>query len=445
MAATPSTSTSIPRGRIGQDIHACFVDTNPPFSSALPIILRFFYNPARKAALFRLRATVGALAYFLEISPDKIQSLSLHPGPPAYLDFRVAAINFIAPRGPLLRPTVDTDRSTLEALRLLAQQSTLRVSLPDVMDNMTQLATLCEAVARGGLCPDLEQSELKMLYGGRGGRVVPAEEVWTPASFSSTEEAPDNNLLPPPNLFSTVPGESPLLPAYTDLASPPPPPPLSPRPPTRKKRRRTRTPSFSSSSSPDYRTWKHLDLAIGDREKIMSELLRRAEHKEKTFKKVMGDLDAKCARAEEAIARLTALIPPAQERGPSPALCEAGGPLHMQLLQERQVPAAEEDPRASQISTASASPTSAASTAAASVSSNISDRVQAYITAQLDQLRDELASDYATHESVEQRVSDEVDRTLHRYVEEYQMFDAIREAIDKAMEEVRARMLEAWQ
>lgn len=261
-----------------------------------------------------------------------------------------------------------------------------------------------------------------------------ADELWAPASLFSTD-GPPGPQLPPPNLISTPASDKFPLPTYADVGSPP--PPSSPRPPRNKKRLRTRTPSLSSSSSPDYRTWKQHDLAVGEREKMMAELLRRAGKKEQTFKKAMDDLDTKCARAEEVVARLTALTLDAEER--ETVLREAGG---SPSVQEEQVQAAE--PRASQISTASAS-ASASPASTTSISSNISDRIQAYLTVQFDQLRHELVSDYATNESVEQRVSDEVDRVLDRYVEEHQMFDAIREAIDEAMGELRTRVLQAWE
>lgn len=37
------------------------------------------------------------------------------------------------------------------------------------------------------------------------------------------------------------------------------------------------------------------------------------------------------------------------------------------------------------------------------------------------------------------------ERVLSRYVEEHQMFETIREATDQAIEEVRSRVLAAWE
>ncbi|KAI7783460.1 hypothetical protein LA080_011807 [Diaporthe eres] len=184
------------------------------------------------------------------------------------------------------------------------------------------------------------------------------------------------------------------------------------------KRRR----STSSSDSPDssgtlrYRTYRHLDLAVGEREKMMAELLRRVRISQQ-------DLDAKCARADELAARLTDLISRAEQQ--------------------------KEDTTRGQARSISATPVAAApspgslSTASAA-SSAISDRIQAYVERKLQDLRTELATEYATPGDVNQRVAEELDAVLCQYVEEHQMFDAIQEAVDEAVNEVRGRVLQAW-
>lgn len=97
--------------------------------------------------------------------------------------------------------------------------------------------------------------------------------------------------------------------------------------------------------------------------------------------------------------------------------------------------------------TASRDPDVSVSTPASpgSTESISSNRVQASIATQFDRLRDKIACEYATSESAEQLVSDELDRMLNRHVEEHLMLDAIREVIDEAMTEVRARVLAAWE
>lgn len=117
------------------------------------------------------------------------------------------------------------------------------------------------------------------------------EELWPPPYLFSMYALP-GDLLPLPDLLLTARGDE--LPAYSNLALNPPPPPLYPPSIANKKRRRTRTPSPSlSSSSSDYRTWKHLDLACGEREKMMCELLRRVAKKEKSLTDLIDKMDAK--------------------------------------------------------------------------------------------------------------------------------------------------------
>ncbi|KAH8776274.1 hypothetical protein F5883DRAFT_698628 [Diaporthe sp. PMI_573] len=251
-------------------------------------------------------------------------------------------------------------------------------------------------------------------------------ELWLPPSLFSTY-VPPGNLLPPPNLSSTARGDE--LPPYSNLASSPPPPPLSPPPIANKKRRQARTPSLSpSSSTPNYRTWKHLDLACGEREKIMYKLLRRMAKKEKSITDLMNNMEAKEAVVDKKITSLTLLLAQVQEK--EAALREAGGMQSVDQGRGRvQEHGASED-----ASTAPPTP-SGGLVSTASVSSNISDRVQTHVAAQIDRLREEIACEYAT--------SDEVDLLLSGYVDDDQMFEAIRDAVDEAMAGIRARMMEA--
>lgn len=182
----------------------------------------------------------------------------------------------------------------------------------------------------------------------------------------------------------------------------------------------------------------------------MVELLRRAADKEKRLQYLIDEGEAKETRLDNSIARLTAVIATAEgavrKVEHSPPAVQA----------EQQIQRATS---ASKEATASASPS--ASTAASS-SSYLSERIQIYIATQLDQLRGELVDKYATQETVdevhylladeyvtidtvEQRVTNEVERVLNRYVEEAQMFEAIREATDQAVEEVPSWILAAWE
>ncbi|KAH8756781.1 hypothetical protein F5883DRAFT_164337 [Diaporthe sp. PMI_573] len=178
-------------------------------------------------------------------------------------------------------------------------------------------------------------------------------------------------------------------------AARPPPPPLSPPPIANKKRRQARTPSLSPSSpTPNYRTWKHLDLACGEREKMMCELLRRMAKKEKNITDLMNNMEAKEAVVDEKITSLTLLLAQVQEK--EAALREAGGMQSVDQGRGRvQEPGASED-----ASTAPPTP-SGGLVSTASVSSNISDRVQTRMAAQIDRLREEIACEYATSDEVD--------------------------------------------
>lgn len=439
MTAMTSTSTNVPLGRRIWNIQGCSI-------KSLSINLRILFDPIQDLASFRLRVTINTspsalLRYvYLDISPDKIHDLSLRMEPPC-LHFHVSAITVIVPQGLEVQSVTDADRITLDTLRSLIQQDTLVVSLPERTEELPHLAAMCAMVARGGMRPDPGQMDLKTLYRGKGGRIVEADDdLWASSSSLPTVEPlgiPGTNSFAP-DFFFSAPRDKTPPPTYGSVTSPPPAPPLTPvRYGKERKRLRTRTPSISPDSSPDYRTWKHLELAVGEREKIIVELLRRADSQEKAFQKVIGDLDAKCARAQEVIAELSELSSGAAKQ--VDVLHEAGTSLAPPKKHG-------EETRNSQRSTASPSPSVAASPGSiCSMSSNIPERVQAYITTQLDRLRDELAEDYATNESVQQYVGDEVDRMLNRYVEEHQVVEMIQEAVDDAMAKVRERILGSWE
>lgn len=390
---------------------------------------------------------------FLDVSPDHIESFVLQPGPPICLHFRVVDITIIAPQ--ISSDLITTaHRAVSETLQCFAQQRTLRLQLPDEDRDHKLLAPVIsffEAVHCGVVQPDPRQKDLKSLYRGKGGRIVKiGEELWPrlSASLPSTEPPLNESLQPPPDLHAAALSDNePSPPRYQALTSPLPPPPLSPRfASSSKKRLRPTTPSLpsSSSSSPDYRTWKHIDLVCGEREKMMCELLRRAAKQEKTLQVLLDKMETKDARADDKIARLEALIDKAE--GEEAALSDAVSMRQAQagLVQE---PVTTPVPTTAAAATSSSSDSvteSASPVSPGSVSADIPDRLQAYVAAQIDRLRGELACEYAATNYVEQCVTDEVDRVLDRYVEEHQMYEAIREAIDEALEEVRSRVLDAW-
>jgi hypothetical protein len=425
MPPTPSNDLLPCFSRAGID--GCYIETEPPSSHALPVNLRVFFNPDQNLALFRIRAGISASPkpLFLDISPDKIQSLSLMPGPPTYLCFCATRITRIVPQEPLLQPVTEADYTTLETLRRIAQQSTVRVLLPDSGYETSQFVALCKAVGQGDLHPDPTQANLQSLYWGKGGRIIEGDEELWPTPSLSTVVSPGGRL-PPPSLSSTPGGDE--LPPYSNLGSNPPPP-SPPQPPVaNKKRKRGHTPPLPPTPlALDYHTWAHPGLASGEHEKMLCELLRRMAEKEKSMRDLMNAMAAKEAVVDEKIASLTLLLTEVQEK--EAALREAGG-----MQSEEQQTGRVQGPGASEASTASPTPPgSLASTV--SVSSNISSRIQTHINNQIDELRDEIAGEYPTR--------NEVDLWLSAYVEEYELDDAVRTALDTAMERLRSRLIEA--
>lgn len=473
------------------DSHHCNHQENSHDALPLPTTLSIFFNPDKNLAFFRLRVQVSlevgaetrTVPFFLHIPPDKIDILSLyqhdtttdttgpsgHPNttrPPmkTCLRFRLhptGSISIVAPQSlPAghLRAANPAACNTLEALRLLARQAAICISLPPVaaaVSDPTQLTALCQAVSTSGrLHPDPVQANLRSLYRGEGGREVEVDEL---VPFSSNDR-------PPISLFAGLP------PAYPEAAADAPPHPSPGSGPKRRqhKRPRTRSPSptvtsrskarsrsrsgsRSSSSSPRYNTWAHLNLAVGEREKIMAELLRRTEKKEKAVEELLrradkkeerlsamlGDIDEKRARVTEETRRLTALIASSKD-------CRR----HQQQEQQREQQHEESGPAerpGSQASTASPAPsrppTSEGQDSTASVSTDVSDRVQAYIATQLDGLRDEMRT---LQQSMASDLDQLMDRRLEDYVEEEDMFDAIRGAVDEAVAGIRDRILDAW-
>ncbi|KAI3390294.1 hypothetical protein diail_10436, partial [Diaporthe ilicicola] len=444
---------------------------------ALPIsgTLRISFDPARGLASFRLAVTVGTSPqpFYLDIMPHQIRRLTLHcdGGHPTHLRFHDTTINFLVPNRRLVPPDNDADLATIKTLRSLALQPTLQAVLPADLDDETlavllpQLRTVCDAVNQGGLSPDPHQSDLKTLYQGQGGRIIEAHQgLWGPlaepvpampamlppkakmnnANSGESDDDDDdddddhhnhNRCLfppqreaPPPQLFvhwgahddnnaddndNDADGGSHTElppPAYADDARVPGRLTSPPRTIANKNKRRRSTSSTNwsdSSGALRYRTYRHLDLAVGEREKMMAELLRRVRISQ-------NDLEAKCARADELAARLTDLISRAEQQKEDTTRGQA---------------------RPTSATPVAAAPSPGSSSTASAASSAMSDRIQAYVERKLQDLRTELADKYATPDDVHQQVTEELDVVLCQYVEEHQMFDAIHEAIDEAVNE----------
>lgn len=80
---------------------------------------------------------------------------------------------------------------------------------------------------------------------------------------------------------------------------------------------------------PDYEIYGYLNLGagvIGEREKVMAELLRRADEKEKVLHQMIIQLNTSLTRAEGVVAKLTSLAPDqAREGGDGAAPSLVGG------------------------------------------------------------------------------------------------------------------------
>ncbi|KAG6358602.1 hypothetical protein INS49_012120 [Diaporthe citri] len=446
----------------GQRIHDCSIklddddiNTSAPQSSRelsafpLPVTLRIFFDPTKRTAFFRLYTNVElsidtqtrSTTFYLDIFPDKVHTLSLHgqdaPGPirtgpqlaTRCLNFHLRApgsIRLVAPQtvplGPL-HPATPAAQAIFCSLRHITTQSTICVLLPPIADDLP-LDTCCHAISTQDLFvtplrPDPGLVNLRTLYGGEGGRTVDIDRELALPSAGPGSSSP--SAFPPP--------------AYGAPASLAPVPSLlpttAPETPQGKKRRQSRSPPIpcSDSSSPDYRLWAHLNLAVGEREKMMAELLRRADKKENALNQLLTEV-AESARhlrelvavAKESEAALGDRVPEAERQKGGTVSHQAAG---LQSLVNAATPTAPSPQR---------SPSSTVS-----VASNISDRVQAYVNARLEELGEEIRNrGYVT--------ADDVDSVLYEggYVNEDAMAEAIEEAVDSAMDKVRDRILDAF-
>lgn len=169
------------------------------------------------------------------------------------------------------------------------------------------------------------------------------------------------------------------------------------------------------------------------KEKAVEELLQRADMKEERLGAMLCDIEEKRARVADETHKLTALIASSQDAR-----------RHQQQEQQGDV-AGSPRRKASQVSTASPTPSGPPASeyqgSTASVSTDVSDRVQAYIATQLDGLRDEMRT---LRQSMVNDVDGLMDQRLEDYVEEEDMFDAIRAAVDEAVAGIRDRILDAW-
>ncbi|KAI7785375.1 hypothetical protein LA080_007211 [Diaporthe eres] len=260
------------------------------------------------------------------------------------------------------------------------------MSLPNVTTSPERLLRL--ATSRSHL-------DLNTFYRGKGGRVIPSSEAFGHAVISDTAQA-DRNVLPA--------AEPP--PSYNEDF-----PPASAR-----KRPRN---GEGSDNKPE---------SLG----AHGIFANAAE--------VIENLHASTAAAAAMDARLRATLREIETvQG-----CELGRQRRMSSV-----------PRAT---SASPSPTASkgeTASRASSVSEAISERLKAYLDERLEQFQqdarafydsrlDESLADHPTTEHMEQFVRTEFEEATVDFIEETRMWEAIQEAVDKVQDDMRRRMLDAW-
>lgn len=164
----------------------------------------------------------------------------------------------------------------------------------------------------------------------------------------------------------------------------------------------------------------------------MYEPMRRAHKSEQ-------ELEAKCARADELVARLTDLVSQAEQQKTRSSGQDVAPPVSSTAA----AAAAAASPRSVSTSSSTASAPSAVS--AASAASVVLERTQTYVASKLQELRTELATLFPTTETMQHKINEELDRALVGLAENEEMNVAIDEAVDRAVEKVREKQLQVWQ
>lgn len=423
----------------------------PPYPSdlPLPVSLHISYNKDSVLSL-RLRVSVAlqnnpeTAVIFLDIPTDKIVSLSLSRRPqlperlaskvqPSQAGMRLSLADsagvLIAPLATqTLDPETWSDAQVLGTLRILSQSHALVIYLPpgndlwehlstDQMSATTEVPTSSEPLLRVAGSP--ARLDLKTLYRGKGGRVVPPGEAFghplgrdtSGANGADSNTSPQSPVELPPSYNETVPPSVPDAPFSA--------------------RKRPRT-------SP------------GNDDVLQTQRGEGSGGKE-------GNLDA----SHEILYQARAMLEKLQASTATAATMDARLRATMQEVGRTQPHETEVPPSpggAPRATSASLSPTASRTDTASrtsSVSEAISERLKAYLDERLLQLRqdmqeyhesrlDESLEDYATIEYMEQYVGTEIGETTVDFIEESQMWEAIREAVDGVEDDIRTRMIDAW-
>lgn len=475
--AAPANTTSpsmSPHGLDGRQFHGCSVELvdhkerGYGHKRLYPISMRIYFNSTLRLALIRLRSTIDIeingetqpTQFYLDIHPLLVESLRHDlAAANSRLDFQVSppdAVQLIAPQSVPVNGIYSRTPERLDDLRSVTQQSAIRVILPIHAVERRLLDHFCSEISVRGsdsIRSHPASSNLKALYLGKGGRIVYADEVLhsladpaspsrPPPEYAPTEDnAGIDAWLPPSSLF-------------TQSSS---------------SRKRPRM-SSPSPSAPESDVYRNTTFSSGCEEKgknvAVAELLRHFEEtKDRGLEKILGEIESRNREAVENSRKLAALIQDAavqqaalkelvdraQKVSVEQPGSEAAGDMAA-IAVEAQVPSA---CRASQVTTASpsslasaGSPDKGSTTSTTSITSAVPDNIQAYISEQMEQLREDIRRRYVTQEDMEnsmyQAVENQVERTLCFYVEECEMQEAIKDAIDTAMAEVREKVLKVW-
>lgn len=469
ITTSPSMSSQSIDGRL---FHGCSVELVDQKEHShgqkrlYPVSMRIYFDPTLRLALIRLRATIDieingetqSTLFYLDIHPPLVESLRHDlDATNSCLDFQLSppdAVHLIAPQSIPINGIYSRTPERLEALRFVTQQSAIRVILPVHAVDRRLLDHFCSEISvqgSGSIRSHPASSNLHALYMGKGGRIVHADEcLHSPAVLSSPSRPPPEYTLTEDNVRIDA-----RLPPSSLFA----------RPSSSRKRPRVSSPSSSASVSDIYRNTV-LGSGCVEKEKhvAVAEFLRRFEEtRNGGLEEIMGEIEKRNREALENSRKLAALIEDAivqqaalKELVDSAQKASVAQPSP-EVVGDKAATATEvhSASRASQVNTAfpsspasAGSPDKASTTSTTSITSAVPDTIQTYISEQMEQLREDMRRQYVTQEDMEnsmyQAVENQVERTLCFYVEECEMQEAIKDAIDIAMAEIREKVLKVW-
>lgn len=187
-------------GPNGESRHLC----RSNLATAREVTLDTYYDPDSRTGFFKLRVPIdlksGMTTLFLYISPDRITSV-VYVAPEGTAGtmshLRIVMSNpadLIVPlKDPLLLNKPRFDGNTLDALKMLARETTMCVYMAhDQRASETLFQPLCAAVVERSLRPLDMQPELLGLYRGRGAKILQGAELGLPRALPSYNDVGDS-------------------------------------------------------------------------------------------------------------------------------------------------------------------------------------------------------------------------------------------------------------